>query len=119
MAEIVNKYEFNSELQEIGASGMENEVKVFTRKISDSSATTGQHMLTKHSRDDLVLHEGISITTAIFMVILIAVSAILMLCCCKAYLLCFKRRRTLSRNCDDEVRFHVHLQDEIVFVRRE
>ena len=34
----------------------------------------------------------ISITTAIFMVLLIAISTILMLCCCKAYLLCKRKR---------------------------
>ena len=47
----------------------------------------------------------ISITTAIFMVILIAISAILLLCCCKAYLLCCKQRATSFRRREDEVSF--------------
>ena len=52
-------------------------------------------------------YEGleISVTTAVFTVVLITIAAFLLLCCCKAYLLiCCKRRNILSRRQSEEVR---------------
>jgi len=86
-----------------GAVEFAHKVKLDGIKVTSENALS---MLSKSPESEANKFESmeISITTAIFMVILVAISAILLLCCCKAYLLCCKQRQAAFRRRDEEVR---------------